>query len=184
MTRFEVRIRWMAAIMWLAGCAEASPGVEATVAEYYAVYAERSDAARFMEFYADTVELRDYVAGERVQGVDALREFFDWGDSRFQMGDTVALYVTSILADADRAVVQGHFTPFDWGDVAVGAMHFTTILTFDADRRIALQEDWINYPAALLDYGSRGDSNAWIGREMRGAAVGASEGGPARPPGG
>lgn len=164
MTRFWRRRFAAAAICGatLASCTNAPPGLRAVVSDYYAVYAERSDAEAFLSFHADSVELRDYVAGERIQGVEALREFFDWGDPSFRMRDSVALVVQDIVVEANRAVVKGHFTPFAWAGLPFEAMQFTTILTFDAEQRIALQEDWINYPTDLLDYDSRKNSNHWI----------------------
>lgn len=154
----------------MASCTSDPSALHGVTADYFSEYAARSDVDALLDYHADSVELRDYVAGERVRGIDALQEFFDWSNPSYRMRDSVALVVDDILVESHRAVVTGYFTPFSWDGVPVEAMHFTTLLTFDAEQRIALQEDWINYPSGLLDYGSRSNSNDWIG----GASPGSS----------
>ncbi len=41
-------------------------------------------------------------------------------------------------------------------------MHFTTLLTVNEAGQIIRQVDWINYPASLVNYNERNNSNEWI----------------------
>ena len=130
--------------------------------KYYQVYAQRSEFDYFLSFYADSIELKDYVAGEHIIGKEALKDFFDWNNTEFAFIDNVALVVDRVIVDGNQTVATGHFTPFKWKDFEFEAMQFTTILTFNKAGKIVLHEDWINYPTTLLDYQNRKNSNFWI----------------------
>ena len=146
------------------GCAaaEPAPDLDPVLDAYYAAYEARSDVDGFLEFYADSVELKDYITGDRIVGRDALREFFDWQNPAFRLLEEGTLVVEHRVVEGNRVVASGYFNPFGWGDLEFEAMQFTTILTFDDDGRIARHEDWINYPNDLLQYDTRGNSNLWL----------------------
>lgn len=149
-------------ILGLLSCAKPEHSIRPLVNEYYQVYAQRSDFDYFLSFYADSMELKDYVAGEHITGKTAFEEFIDWNNPDFSLIDSVALVIDNLILDGNKCVATGYFTPFRWGENEFSAMHFTTILTFNNDGKIILHEDWINYPNTLLDYQTRKNSNLWI----------------------
>lgn len=51
---------------------------------------------------------------------------------------------------------------FKWKDSSFEAMYFTTILTLNETGKIIRQIDWINYPATLVNFNLRKNSNEWI----------------------
>ena len=73
-----------------------------------------------------------------------------------------SLVIEKKMIGKNYAVVKGYFTKFLWNDTEFEAMHFTTILTFNEFGKITKQVDWINYPANLVNYNERGNSNHWI----------------------
>lgn len=117
---------------------------------------------RFLEFYADRVVLEDVINGDRLAGKQALEKFFNWSHPDFQLLAKDALVVEDIFIAENTAIVNGYFNRFKWGGSEFEAMYFTTQLTFDTDRKIVRQVDWINYPASLVDYPNRKNSNRWI----------------------
>lgn len=129
---------------------------------YHQTYAERSDFQKFLSFYADTMVLEDIVFGERIEGREELARFFDWENPGFSLRDSVAIVVADQIIEGEKAVIQGYFTPFTWDGMDVEAMHFTTILEFNEAGKIIKHIDWINYPAYLIDYEKRKNSNLWI----------------------
>jgi hypothetical protein len=136
--------------------------VRDTVLEFYQVYGERKDAARFLAFYAEEAVLEDIVNGDSIVGRRALATFFDWSNPEFKSLSNRAVVVDEVIVEGSKAVVKGHFTRFQWGGTAFEAMHFTTWLTFNKQGMIIRQVDWINYPSTLVDYSARKNSNAWI----------------------
>jgi len=136
--------------------------IQEATKEYYQTYQNRNDFQKFLSFYDDQVILEDIMLGERKIGKKEFAEFFDWGNPDFSKTDSLALIITDQLIQKNKVVTQGYFTPFKWGEQHFEAMHFTTILTFNAAGKITKQVDWINYPASLLDYEKRKNSNEWI----------------------
>ena len=136
--------------------------LHSTVSNYYDTYKERKDFDAFLEFYDENIILEDVISGDRKKGKKAFAEFFDWNHPSFRPLDSIALIIEKQIIDGREVVTQGYFTPFKWDSIQVGHMHFTTILTFNLKGKIIRQVDWINYPANLIDYQKRDDSNSWI----------------------
>lgn len=148
--------------MFCGACMPKTNEVESLVKEYYEVFNERKNIEEFLSFYADSIVLEDLVNGDRVVGKAALRNFYDWENSNYKSLDENSLEVFEQIVQEKQAVVKGYFTPFEWEGMVFEAMHFTTILTFDAAGKIIRQVDWINYPSSLVDYNQRKNSNDWL----------------------
>ncbi|MEX0361811.1 MAG: nuclear transport factor 2 family protein, partial [Allomuricauda sp.] len=129
---------------------------------FFKVFNKRQDFERFLDFYDDTVVLEDIINGDRIEGKQALRSFFDWSNPDFELLEESSLVVNEITVDDNRVVVSGYFTPFKWGDTEFEAMHFTTLLTLNESGKIIKQVDWINYPSNLVNYNTRKNSNTWL----------------------
>lgn len=144
-------------------CAETQyPDTESLVDEFYTVYGDRNDFDRFLEFYDESIILEDIISGERIEGKENLRIFFDWNNPSFELLEGKSLTITEKIVNKEKAVVKGYFTQFSWGGTEFNSMHFTTLLTFNKSGKIVRQVDWINYPASLIDYSKRKNSNDWI----------------------
>ena len=141
---------------------ETEPDIASIVTSYYKTYEERKDFEAFLDYYDEDMVLEDIIFGERIEGKAAFAEFFDWENPLFTAKDTVALVVERQLIQGYEVVTQGYFTPFSWGDIIVGNMYFTTLLTFNKQGKIIRHVDWINYPNSLINYDEREDSNTWI----------------------
>ena len=153
-------MRWLLLIV-LFGCTPRRvPDTEKLTTAYYKIYQQRKDFPQFMAYYDDNVVLEDMINGDRVEGKEALARFFNWDLPGYQLQDSVALKVTDMIVDDNRAVVSGYFTPFNWDTLHIGAMHFTTSLQWSDDGKIIKQVDWINYTDILLT--NRKDANHWI----------------------
>ena len=135
---------------------------EILVTEFYSVYSERQDFEKFIEFYNEDIVLEDIITGERIEGKENLKSFFDWNNPDFELLEKTSLVVSDIIIDRKKAVIKGYFTKFSWGGYEFDAMHFTTLLTFNESGKIIHQVDWINYPSSLVDYSKRKNSNTWI----------------------
>lgn len=153
-------------LLFLIACVPANPALdtESIVASYYQTYQERSNFQQFLNFYADTIVLKDMINGDHIEGKTALEAFFDWENPHFRKLDSVTLVVQEQIMEGKRVVTQGYFTPFQWDEYQFEAMHFTTILTFNDNGKIVEQVDWINYPTNLVDYENRKNSNEWINK--------------------
>lgn len=138
------------------------PDIRSTVSEYYETYKKREDFNQFLNFYEDDMVLEDMISGDRKVGKKEFAAFFDWDHPNFKLLDSVSMVIKNQVIDGCDVVTQGYFTPFQWGDIKVGTMQFTTILTFNQNGKIVKHVDWINYPSHLIDYQNRKDSNAWI----------------------
>ena len=138
------------------------PDISSIAAEYYKTYQQRSDFESFLSFYDENMVLEDIIFGERIEGKASFAEFFDWENPLFTSKDSVALVIERQTIAGYEVVTQGYFTPFSWGDIDVGNMHFTTLLTFNTEGKIIRHVDWINYPNHLINYDKRKDSNSWI----------------------
>ncbi|MCR9131625.1 MAG: hypothetical protein NXI08_03590 [bacterium] len=154
-------------LFWLVilciGCTTSSSENLTDVAErYYQTYAERSDFNDFLSYYDSAVVFEDIVSGVSLDGVDELKEFFNWENPDLQLIDTVSLVVEELYIDDNTIISKGFFTPFQWHNTMYEAMHFTTVLTLNEKGKIVKQVDWINYPNSLLDYQNRANSNLWI----------------------
>jgi hypothetical protein len=132
------------------------------VSDFYKVYAQRSNFEQFLSYYSEDAILEDIINGDKIEGKAALKSFFDWSNPNFKKNKVTTLVVSEQIIDGNKAVVKGYFTPFQWGTASFEAMHFTTILTFNAAGKIIKQVDWINYPANLIDYSKRKNANEWI----------------------
>ncbi len=150
-------------IFFLLSCSEQSkPNIEGVVTDYYRTYQERTDFQKFLSYYDENIVLEDMILGERKIGKKAFQEFFDWENPAFSLKDTSCLYITHQIIKANEVVTQGYFTPFRWGNQEFEAMQFTSLLTFNEERKIIKQVDWINYPSNLVNYETRKNSNTWI----------------------
>lgn len=136
--------------------------LERVIDDYYKTYNKRQDIDKFMSFYNDDILFEDIINGDRIEGKPALKSFFNWGDTNFKSLDSNNLVITETIIDGKRAVVKGYFTKFKWGESDFEPMHFTTILTFGSADKIIKQVDWVNYPANLVDYNQRKNSNEWV----------------------
>ncbi len=150
-------------IVFLLSCEETNTrSIQKLTVNFYEVYAEREDFERLMRFYDESAVLEDPIGGYRMVGKDSIRLFLDWPNPKFNKLEEQALVVEQLLVDERKAVVKGHFTPFTWGEIAVEAMQFTTLLEFNDAGKIVKHTDWINYPNYLINYETRQNSNAWI----------------------
>jgi len=116
-----------------------------------------------MEFYADSIKFEDIINGDQLSGKEAIRGFFQWDNPDFKLLDSVAMIIEDEVVDLNKAITKGYFTPFEWSGIRYESMYFISILEFNKDQKIVKHTDWINYPAILVDYASRKDSNMWIG---------------------
>ncbi len=142
-----------------------APSISEIVADYYQVYEKRLNFDQFLNFYSDQFVLEDIIAGSSVSDKLELELFFDWQNPDFRKSNERLFVITNQIIDKQNVVTEGYFMPFYWGDNYYEAMHFTTVLTFNTQGKIVKHRDWINYPANLLDYNSRNDSNEWIRQE-------------------
>lgn len=136
--------------------------IKPIVEAYYKSFQERSNFERFLSFYDEDIVLEDIINGDSIVGKKAFSDFFDWNNPNFKLLESNSLIIKNQVIEGNRAVTQGYFTPFQWGERTFGPMHFTTILTFNQKGKIVKHVDWINYPSTLVDYTKRKDSNSWI----------------------
>ncbi len=134
---------------------------KAVISSFYEVYADRSNINQLMKFYAADVVFQDVMLGEYVCTHDSVQQFLDWNNPAFQKQSSKVLQVFDISAEGRKIIVEGKFLPFKWMEVDYGPMLFTSIFELNADGLIIQQQDWINYPASLLDYSNRKDANEW-----------------------
>ncbi len=133
--------------------------LESIATRYFEHYATRSDFAGFMSYYAENAILEDLVYGDRKVGRDAIRRFFDWGNSDFD-GHSPNLKVESMVIQGQQAVARGYFNSFSFKGQKMGPWYFVIWLEFDAQNKIKHQIDFINYDNDLLVH--RKDANQWI----------------------
>lgn len=129
---------------------------------FYSVYNQRKDIASFLAFYDDSIVIEDIINGDRIEGKENLRKFFDWGNPDFECLEPSYLVIREQVIDEDKAVVRGYFSRFRWGMLEFERMHFTTILTFNEQQKIIYQTDWINYPSELINCEDRKNANDWL----------------------
>ncbi len=146
----------------LLGCSQSEElNLQPVVDDYYKTYAERENFDKFLAFYDSSMVLEDMIFGEKIEGLENFKAFFDWPNPNFELKDSVALVVRDQVIGISDVITSGYFTPFSWGDVEVETMQFTTILTFNKEGKIIKHVDWINYPSYLIDYETRKNSNEW-----------------------
>ncbi len=136
--------------------------VKQITAEYYKTYQASNDFEKFIDFYAEEIELQDIINGDKIQGKEKLRDFFNWNHPELIRDDSLTLIIDDQIFQNKKVITTGYFTPFKWGELEVEAMHFTTILYFNNSNKIIKQIDWINYPSYVIDYENRKNSNKWI----------------------
>lgn len=141
---------------------EKEPQYKKIVDEYYAIYQKRLDFEKFLSYYSKDIVLEDMVNGDRILGIENLKEFLDWENPNFTLQDSVALIINQQFIQNNTVLTQGYFTPFTWSETSVEAMQFSTTLTLNEQGKIIHQIDWINYPSNVLDYSKRKNSNDWI----------------------
>lgn len=143
-------------------CSSGQQNIEKRVDAYYQIYNQHENWNDFIAFYGEEIVLEDMINGDRIVGKEALKNFFDWGNPDFKSLDANYLVVSEKIIQKNKAVIKGYYTSFQWKETKFEAMHFTTILTFDASGKIIKQVDWINYPKTLINYNNRKNSNEWI----------------------
>lgn len=141
---------------------EKEPQYKKIVDEYYAIYQKRQDFEKFLSYYSKDIVLEDMVNGDRILGIENLKEFLDWENPNFTLQDSVALIINQQFIQNNTVLTQGYFTPFTWSETSVEAMQFSTTLTLNEQGKIIHQIDWINYPSNVVDYSKRKNSNDWI----------------------
>ena len=146
---------------------QTSSPIKPIVENYYQEYIKRNNFKVFLSYYSDDIVLEDIISGAKIEGKKNLETFFDWENPNFQKTDSATLVIESLILDENVAVAKGYFTPFKWSIHEFEAMHFTTILYFNAVGKIEKQVDWINYPSNLLDYQSRQNANRWIAEQAQ-----------------
>ena len=145
------------------GSCEVEPNkVQQKVDEFIRLYEARSDFDSFLGLYDQDMVLEDMITGYRVEGINDFKDFFNWPDERFKKLNANTIIVNSTMVDGNSAVIEGHFTPFEWDGQQVEAMQFITMLEFNDHAKITRHVDWINYPNYLIDYAKRGNSNQWV----------------------
>ncbi|MFK7775036.1 MAG: hypothetical protein AB8F94_23045 [Saprospiraceae bacterium] len=145
-------------------CTSNNQSIEITpvVSEYYKTYQINKNFERFIDFYAEEIELEDIINGDKIKGKENLKKFFNWNNPNLSRNDSLALIIEDQIIDKNKVVTKGYFTSFKWNETQVEAMHFTSILYFNESKKIIRQVDWINYPSSLVDYKNRNNSNNWI----------------------
>lgn len=146
----------------LLSCSASTPNTRKVVADYYVTYQAHDDFGKFMEFYDDKVVLEDMINGDKIEGKEALRNFFNWSNPDLQQIGNDFMVVEEVIVEGNKAVAKGYFAPFKYGESEFEAMQFTTILTFNDAGKIVRHVDWINYPNKLVDYNTRKNSNEWL----------------------
>ena len=136
--------------------------LESIIEEYFETYDKRQDLDKFLDYYDNNIVFEDIINGDMIIGKSNLRNFLDWGNPNFKMLESNSLKITEKIIQENKAAIKGYFTKFQWGENEFEAMHFTTILVFNDSGKIIKQVDWINYPANLVDYNKRKNSNEWI----------------------
>ncbi len=151
-------IPWVLFSAVLTACTPQSPTTDAITRDtreraeaFFQVYADRSDFETFLDFYAEDAVVEDIVNGDLIDGRDAIRAFFDWSNPRVVRAHDQALVLSSLVVEGRSAVARGHFTEFHYDGQPLGPWRFMIVLEFGADGKIRRQEDFINYPDALLD---------------------------------
>ncbi len=146
----------------LISCSSIDPNIEVKqiTAEYYKTYQASNDFVKFLDFYAAEIELQDIINGDKIQGKEKLKDFFNWNHPELIRNDSLTLIIKDQIFRDKKVITTGYFTPFKWGELEVEAMHFTTILYFNNSHKIIKQIDWINYPSSLI--ANRKNSNNWI----------------------
>ena len=162
--RIKSCLFFLVLIFGLHGCSkdDSKGSLRPIVEEYFETYKARKDFTKFLSFYDEQIVLEDIINGDRIVGKRNVKAFLNWDNDKFKLIDSVALKLDYLVVDQNKAVAKGHFRPFQWGEVTVGAMHFTTILTFNEANKIITQVDWINYPYKMTDEQNKGGSNNWI----------------------
>ena len=143
-------------------CVKKENHLKKKVTEFYNVYNKRKDINRFLSFYDKNVLLEDIINGNRVQGIEELKTFFDWNNTNLVLNDKKSIIINNIVIEDSLAVISGYFAEFSWNKKPFEAMHITTILTFDKKGKITHHVDWINYPNSLVNYQTRKNSNKWL----------------------
>jgi hypothetical protein len=147
----------------LCSCAfESENNLEEIVDDFYQTYSERQDFDKFIDFYDESILLKDMINGDSIAGKEELKIFFDWNNPDFEKNDISSVIVNEKIVHDNKIVIQGYFTSFKWRDTKFEAMHFATVLTFNKAGKIIEQVDWINYPTNLVDYSKRKNSNDWL----------------------
>ncbi len=118
---------------------------------FFLVYAERSNFEAFLDFYVEDAVVEDIVNGDLIEGRDAIRAFFSWDNERVVKTQDQTLVLSSLVVEGRTAIARGHFTEFLYDGQPLGPWRFVITLEFDVDGKIRRQEDFINYPDALLD---------------------------------
>jgi hypothetical protein len=146
----------------LISCSSIDPDIEVKqiTVEYYKTYQASNDFVKFLDFYAAEIELQDIINGDKIQGKEKLKDFFNWNHPELIRNDSLTLIIKDQIFRDKKVITTGYFTPFKWGELEVEAMHFTTILYFNKSHKIIKQIDWINYPSSLI--ANRKNSNNWI----------------------
>ncbi|WAJ72071.1 nuclear transport factor 2 family protein [Catenovulum adriaticum] len=119
--------------------------------QYLKIYAFREDFDQFLSFYAENAVVEDVIRGEQVNGLAAIKNFFNWDDNEFSMGNSVTHLVTEqISVTGNQAIIQGYFMPFEYAGVTLGPWRFITRLEFNEALKISKQTDWINYTPKVI----------------------------------
>lgn len=151
----------LALATFLFSCSESKP-TEDLARAFFETYEERSDSDKFMSYFAEDVVLEDIMNGDKIEGKVALKKFFDWDNPNYSKAREKALIVEDLIVQGNKAMARGVFTGFKWQGYAFDPMHFSIILEFNDAGKIVKEIDWINYPANLIDYTARKNSNEWI----------------------
>lgn len=130
----------------------ADANIDEVASEYFATYAERKDFDKFMSFYDDQAVLKDVIYGVDVNGINAIRNFFDWDRGEFEMVAAGAIMVLKRQIVSDKTVIStGVFSEFHFDGKKLGPWEFIIWQEYNKAGKIILQSDWINYsPKKIL----------------------------------
>lgn len=159
--RYQILWVFMLNMLLSCGSTDDTKYSKEVISSFYEVYADRSNINQLMKYYAADVVFQDIMLGEYIHTKDSVQQFLDWSNPAFQKQSHKALQVFAISAEGRKIIVEGKFLPFKWLEEDYGPMLFTSIFELNADGLIIQQQDWINYPASLLDYSNRLDANEW-----------------------
>lgn len=159
--RYLIFCFFLLSVLFSCGSKDETMYSRGVISSFYEVYAERTNINQLMKFYAADVVFQDIILREYVQTKDSVQQFLDWNNPLFQKQSPKVLQIFDISAEGRKIIVEGKFLPFKWMEVDYGPMLFTSIFELNANGLIIQQQDWINYPASLLDYSNRKDANKW-----------------------
>ncbi|MCC2615315.1 nuclear transport factor 2 family protein [Aestuariibacter halophilus] len=113
--------------------------------QYFEQYKNRDNLDAFIAHYAEDALLEDMVYGQRIQGRQALRNFYRWDDGSVRLLKDKTLVIEQQIVDGNTVITRGTFLPFQYHDQRLGPWRFVIWQSYNHQGLIVHQMDWINY---------------------------------------